>query len=44
MTLSADPRVQVVGLAGYYLAILIGIVVLGTLSAFTTPTFIYQGF
>ena len=43
-TLCTDRRIRTIALAGYYLAILGGVFVLGTLSAFTTPTFVYQGF
>ena len=40
----ADPRVKVVALTCYYLAILVGVLVLATSGAFVTPTFVYQGF
>lgn len=42
--LSADPRVKVVALAAYYLAILGAVLAIATLGAFETPTFVYQGF
>ena len=44
MTLSVDSRVRSVVLTGYYLAILAGVLALSTLGAFTTPSFVYQGF
>lgn len=43
-TRCTDPRVRVVILTGYYLAILAGVMVLSTLSAFTTTSFVYQDF
>jgi hypothetical protein len=33
-----------VALTGYYLAILVALLLLSTLNAFTTPSFVYQGF
>lgn len=39
-----DPRLHIVGLTVYYLAILGGVMILGTLDAFTTSSFVYQGF
>jgi hypothetical protein len=42
--LSSNPPLQAVVLVGYYLAILGGVMMLGTLDAFTTPSFVYQGF
>ena len=44
MTLSADSRVRGVALTGYYLTILLGVLLLSTFGAFTTPPFVYQGF
>ena len=43
-TLSAEPRFRTVALAGYYLAILCGVLAIATLGAFDTPPFVYQGF
>ena len=43
-TLCADARVRTVALAGYYLAIMGGVLLLATLNAFTTSPFVYQGF
>ena len=40
----SDPRVKIVALTCYYLAILAGVLVIATSGAFTTPTFVYQGF
>jgi hypothetical protein len=31
-------------LTGYYLAVLVTLLALGTSGAFTTPSFVYQGF
>jgi hypothetical protein len=42
--LYADPRVRLLSLVVYYLAVMGGVLILGTLNAFTTPTFVYQGF
>lgn len=44
MNLSADSRVRGAALTGYYLAILVGVLLLSTFGAFTTPAFVYQGF
>ena len=43
-TVSADPRVRTIALTGYYLAILGALLVMATQCAFTTPSFVYQGF
>jgi D-Ala-teichoic acid biosynthesis protein len=42
--LVADPRVRLVGLTLYYLAILLGLVLLYGRGDFSTPPFVYQGF
>ena len=43
-TLSTSPRARCLFLTAYYLAILAGVFGLATSGAFTTPSFIYQGF
>ncbi len=42
--LRAHPRVRVAALTFYYLAILVGLVVLYGRGDFSTPSFVYQGF
>jgi len=42
--LVADPRVRLVALTLYYLAILLGLVLLYGRGDFSTPPFVYQGF
>jgi hypothetical protein len=42
--LSHDSHFRTAVLTGYYLAILGGVLLLATLDAFTTPSFVYQGF
>lgn len=44
MTLSTDPRVRCLALTAYYLAILIGMLVLWARETSVTPSFIYQEF
>jgi hypothetical protein len=36
--------VRAITLTGYYLAILVAVFILATLNAFSTPSFVYQGF
>ena len=43
-TVRDDPRVRIVALTAYYVAILAAVLVLATHDAFTTPSFVYQGF
>lgn len=43
-TASTNPRVRVVVLTLYYLAIIVGLIILYGRGDFTTPKFIYQGF
>jgi hypothetical protein len=43
-TACAKPPVRILLLTVYYLAILIGLIVLYGKGDFSTPTFIYQGF
>ena len=43
-TICAEPRVRTVALAAYYVAVLGGVLLMSTLGAFETPTFVYQGF
>ena len=44
LALVADPRVRLVALTVYYLAILLGLVLLYGRGDFSTPPFVYQGF
>jgi hypothetical protein len=41
---SIDRRLRVIALTLYYLAILVGLIVLYGRGDFSTPSFIYQGF
>jgi len=43
-TAFTDPRVKILGLTVYYLAILGALMVMSARGAFSTPAFIYQGF
>jgi hypothetical protein len=43
-TLSTDPRANITVLTAYYLLILAGVFTISALGAFTTPSFVYQGF
>jgi hypothetical protein len=42
--LETHPRLRVVGLTLYYLAIIAGLIVLYGRGDFSTPGFVYQGF
>ena len=44
LQLVADPRVRLAALTLYYLAILLGLVLLYGRGDFSTPPFVYQGF
>jgi hypothetical protein len=44
LTLAANQWIRFVGLTLYYLAILIGLIVLYGRGDFSTPAFVYQGF
>ena len=39
-----SPGLRLLALSLYYLMILGGVMILGTLNAFTTTSFVYQGF
>jgi hypothetical protein len=43
-TLCRNPLVQVGVLTLYYLAILVGVLLVSSKGSFTTPGFVYQGF
>jgi hypothetical protein len=43
-TLRSDPRLRLVALTGYYLAILAAVIAVASFGAFDTPAFVYQGF
>jgi hypothetical protein len=43
-TLSINPRVRVLALTAYYLAVLIGTLLLWARAGAVTPSFVYQGF
>lgn len=40
----ANPTVRVIGLTLYYLAIILGLIIMYGKGDFSTPPFIYQGF
>ncbi len=39
-----NPKIRLAALVIWYVAILIGVLVLSSSSNFSTPTFVYQGF
>ncbi len=43
-TLSHNPTVRIVALTLYYLAIILGLILLYGKGDFSTPPFVYQGF
>ncbi len=44
MTIYHNPTVRVIALTLYYLAIILGLILLYGKGDFSTPSFIYQGF